>query len=95
MKPLDELMRTEGYWDERISNGLYRQMLRYKESHGLTDRELAARTGLSLHRVRQVLRGSGGGSLRDFIRASLSIGLAPEVTLEPLGDYIARAVSGE
>ncbi len=84
-----ELFKRPEYWMERIQNDVFRALNEYKESKKMNQTELAKELGFSKGYISQVLNGNFNFSLSKLIDLSLAIGVAPDVQLKDIEDFIA------
>lgn len=84
-----ELYKTHEYWIERIQNDVFRALNNYKEENDLKNNTaLADRLGVSKGYVSQIMNGNFNFSISKLVELSLQIGVAPDLELKALRDFI-------
>ena len=85
-----ELITTPEYWIEKLQNEIFRQVYAYMEKEGLNQSQLAIRLGVSKGYISQVLNGNFNFTIRKLVELYLSIGVMPDLRLQPSSDISNR-----
>ncbi len=84
----EEILRSPEYWFEEAQNELYRQVVEYKEKHGINQTQLAQELGVSKGYISQVLKGEFNYTLKKLIEISLALGKVPQLDYKPISEVI-------
>jgi transcriptional regulator with XRE-family HTH domain len=84
----EQLFRQPEFWIERIQNDIFRAVRRYMEEHDLNQTQLADHLKVSKGYISQILNGNFNFSLTKLVDLCLALGVAPDVHLNDLNDFI-------
>jgi transcriptional regulator with XRE-family HTH domain len=87
----DDLLKSSEYWIEIIQNKVFNDVTEYIESKGISNKELAAKLGLSKGRISQILSGENlNFRLDTLVKLCLAIERVPDFRLSDINDFIER-----
>ena len=84
-----ELYYTREYWIERIQNDVFQALIQYKKEKSLRNNTaLADMLGVSKGYISQIMNGNFNFSISKLVDLALEIGVAPDLELKSLNDFI-------
>lgn len=94
MKPLDQLLRTKGYWMTKIQSDLYSTLKLYMKGKDLSQSKLADELGFNRSYITQVFSGDHDHRMSKIIDLALATGKAPVLNFVDIETYIEDEKSG-
>ena len=82
-----ELVRTPEYWQEKIQNDLYQEVMMYLNANKMNRADLAKEWNVSKGYVSQVMNGNFNFTMSKLIELALNMNLAPVLELQPMAAW--------
>lgn len=85
----EDLLKRPNYLLTKYQNEIYRQLIEYKETNGISQSEIAKKLDVSDAYVSQVFNGEFNFTLKKIIEIGLMIGKIPTLNFVDINKYIA------
>jgi transcriptional regulator with XRE-family HTH domain len=85
----DKLLKHPNYLLTKYQGEIYRQLTAYMEEHGVSQKEVAEKLGVSTSYVNQILKGNFNYTLKKLVEISLLMGKVPFIQFVSFDDYWA------
>jgi transcriptional regulator with XRE-family HTH domain len=82
-----ELFKTPNYLLTKYQNEIFRQLDAYMRQHGLSQKEIAEKLGVSNAYVSQILNGNFNFTLKKLIEIGLMMGRVPSIEFLTKDDF--------
>jgi predicted XRE-type DNA-binding protein len=81
-----QLIRTTEYWQEKIQNDLYQELMTYMKANNINRSELAKEWNVSKGYVSQVMNGNFNFTTQKLIELALHMEIAPVMDFKPISE---------